>query len=172
MIEILKQLRVLAVQSGKSYQTIAEHTDYAKSTINNILTGKSEEVKLQTIIDIAAELGAEVVLVTEQSKKAIAEQDISFYRDEIAKRDDTITALKAEIEKLTAAAERPDLFAALEEQRKLTEHYRLAYKDALEDKQDLRDQLHRKDRYIDILIETASKGGDLKAVKLKASEAE
>lgn len=162
----------MAVQSGKSYQTIATDTGYAKSTISNILTGKSEEVKLQTIIDIAAELDAEVALVTEQSKKAIAEQDISFYRDELAKRDDTITALKAEIEKLTAAAERPDLLAALEEQRKLTEHYRLAYKDALEDKQDLRDQLHRKDRYIDILIETASKGGDLKAVKLKASEAE
>lgn len=152
MIEVLTQLRVLQAQSGKSYETIAANTGHSKATVNDILTGKREDVRLQTILDIAAELGADIALVTEQSRKAISEQDISFYRDEIAARETDLEILRSEIAQLRS--EHAEEVKFLRDQLVL-----------------LRDQLSRKDRYIDILIETAHQGGDLKAVDVKGNGA-
>lgn len=146
MIEVLTQLRVLQAQSGKSYETIAANTGHSKATVNDILTGKREDVRLQTVLDIAAELGADIALVTEQSRKAISEQDISFYRDEIAARESDLEMLRSEIARLRS--ERIDEVKFYREQLAL-----------------LRDQLTRKDRYIDLVVEIAKKGGDLKALE-------
>lgn len=146
MIEVLTQLRVLQAQSGKSYETIAANTGHSKATVNDILTGKREDVRLQTILDIAAELGADIALVTEQSRKAISEQDISFYRDEIAARETDLETLRSEIALLRA--ERVDEVKFYRDQIAL-----------------LRDQLTRKDRYIDLVVEIAKKGGDMKALE-------
>lgn len=146
MIEVLTQLRVLHVQSGKSYETIAANTGHSKPTISDILNGKREDVRLQTVIDIAAELGADIALVTEQSRKAISEQDISFYRDEIAARETDLETLRSEIARLRS--ERIDEVKFYREQLAL-----------------LRDQLTRKDRYIDLVVEIAKKGGDMKALE-------
>lgn len=173
MIEVLKQLRVLHVQSGKSQNLIAENTGYSKSTISNVLSGKSEDVRLQTVIDIAAELGAEVALLTAESEKAISQQDVTFYRDEMAARDSVIEELREELRESQALVDtlRNNITASRNnvdhEMERVRAEYRddiLFYKQQLEL---LRDQLRRKDRYIDILIETASKGGDLKAVDVK-----
>ncbi len=153
MIEVLTQLRVLQAQSGKSYETIAANTGHSKATVNDILTGKREDVRLQTVLDIAAELGADVALVTEQSRKAISEQDISFYRDEIAARESDLTALRNEIALLRS--ERVEEIKFYRDQIAL-----------------LRDQISRKDGYIDLVVEVARKGGDLKSVQFKGSEHE
>ncbi len=146
MIEVLTQLRVLQAQSGKSYETIAANTGHSKATVNDILTGKREDVRLQTVLDIAAELGADVALVTEQSRKAISEQDISFYRDEIAARESDLAALRSEIASLRS--ERTEEVKFYREQLAM-----------------LRDQLTRKDGYIDLVVEIAKKGGDMKALE-------
>ena len=146
MIEILTQLRVLQIQSGKSYEIIAANTGHSKATVNDIMTGKREDFRLQTILDVAAELGADVALVTEQSRKAISEQDISFYRGEIAARENDLETLRSEIALLRS--ERIDEVKFYREQLAL-----------------LRDQLTRKDRYIDLVVEIAKKGGDLKALE-------
>lgn len=173
MIEVLTQLRVLYVQSGKSQQLIAENTGYSKPTVSNILSGKSEDVRLQTIIDIAAELGAELALITDQSRKAISHQDISFYREEIAARENDIAELK---ENLNLRNQQVESQRRNYEDLKKTcdielERVRVEYMEDIAFYRDqlalLKDQLQRKDRYIDILIETASKGGDLKAVDVK-----
>ena len=146
MIEVLTQLRVLQVQSGKSYETIAANTGHSKPTISDILNGKREDVRLQTVIDIAAELGADIALVTEQSRKAISEQDISFYRNEIAARETDLETLRSEIALLRAER--------VEEVRFYRDQIAL-----------LRDQINRKDGYIDLVVEIAKKGGDLKALE-------
>lgn len=146
MIEVLTQLRVLQIQSGKSYETIAANTGHSKTTVNDILTGKREDVRLQTVLDIAAELGADIALVTEQSRKAISEQDISFYRDEIAARESDLAALRSEIASLRS--EHADEVKFYREQLAM-----------------LRDQLTRKDRYIDLVVEIAKKGGDMKTLE-------
>lgn len=146
MIEVLTQLRVLQAQSGKSYETIAANTGHSKATVNDILTGKREDVRLQTVLDIAAELGADVALVTEQSRKAISEQDISFYRDEIAARETDLETLRSEIAWLRS--ERVEEIKFYRDQIAL-----------------LRDQINRKDGYIDLVVEVARKGGDLKALE-------
>ena len=153
MIEVLTQLRVLQAQSGKSYETIAANTGHSKATVNDILTGKREDVRLQTILDIAAELGADIALVTEQSRKAISEQDISFYRDEIAARETDLETLRSEIALLRSER--------VEEVRFYRDQIAL-----------LRDQINRKDAYIDLVVEVARKGGDLKSVQFKGSEHE
>jgi transcriptional regulator with XRE-family HTH domain len=160
MIEVLTQLRVLWSLSGKTQQTIANNTGLSKSTVSNVLGGKTDDVRLQTIVDIAAEFGADVALITEQSKKAIDMQDVSYYRDQLAERDVRIEKQEKVIDALRAAADRL---------RKETDDDIIFYRDQIAL---LRDQLQRKDRYIDILIETASKGGDLKAVDLKKSGAD
>lgn len=146
MIEVLTQLRVLWAQSGKSQRTIADNTGHSAPTVNNILNGKTDDVRLQTVIDIAEELGAEVALITEQSRKAISQQDISFYRDEIAARESDLTALRSEIALLRA--ERAEEVKFYREQLAM-----------------LRDQLARKDGYIDLVVEIAKKGGDMKALE-------
>ena len=153
MIEVLTQLRVLQAQSGKSYETIAANTGHSKATVNDILTGKREDVRLQTVLDIAAELGADVALVTEQSRKAISEQDISFYRDEIAARETDLETLRSEIALLRAER--------VEEVRFYRDQIAL-----------LRDQINRKDGWIDLVAEVARNGGDLKSVQIKKSEAD
>lgn len=177
MIEVLTQLRVLYVQSGKSQQQIAESTGYSKPTISNILSGKSEDVRLQTVLDIAAELGAELALISDHSRKAISQQDISFYREEIAARESDIVDLK---ENLRLRNEQIEAQRRNHEDLKRStdielERVRSEYEDDVrfyrEQIELLKDQLHRKDRYIDILIEAANKGGDLKAVeKIKGVE--
>jgi transcriptional regulator with XRE-family HTH domain len=154
MIEVLTQLRVLQAQSGKSYETIAANTGHSKATVNDILTGKREDVRLQTVLDIAAELGADVALVTEQSRKAISEQDISFYRDEIAARETDLETLRSEIALLRAER--------VEEVRFYRDQIAL-----------LRDQINRKDGWIDLVAEVVARnGGDLKSVQIKKSEAD
>lgn len=150
MIEILTQLRVLQIQSGKSYEIIAANTGHSKATVNDIMTGKREDFRLQTILDVAAELGADVALVTEQSRKAISEQDISFYRDEIAARENDLETLRSEIALLRA--ERVDEVKFYREQLAL-----------------LRDQLYRKDDYIDLLVMIAKNGGNMTALDAKKS---
>lgn len=155
MIEILTQLRVLWAQSGKSQQTIADRTGFAKSTVSNILSGKSEDVRLQTVIDIAAELDAEIALISEQSKKAISQQDVSYYRDELANRDNIIAELKAKIAELTAQCDRPDLVAALAEKNALLEAVRAESQLKIDylrkDVEFCREQIAKKDRLIDML---------------------
>ena len=146
MIEVLTQLRVLWAQSGKSQRTIADNTGHSAPTVNNILNGKNDDVRLQTVIDIAEELGAELALITEQSRKAISQQDISFYRDEIAARESDLAALRSEIASLRS--ERAEEVKFYREQLAM-----------------LRDQLSRKDRYIDLVVEIAKKGGDMKALE-------
>lgn len=153
MIEVLAQLRVLQIQSGKSYETIAANTGHSKATVNDIMTGKREDFRLQTILDVAAELGADIALVTEQSRKAIAEQDISFYRNEIAARESDLDSLRSEIAWLRS--ERVEEIKFYRDQIAL-----------------LRDQINRKDAYIDLVVEVARKGGDLKSVQFKGSEHE
>jgi transcriptional regulator with XRE-family HTH domain len=154
MIEVLTQLRVLQAQSGKSYETIAANTGHSKATVNDILTGKREDVRLQTVLDIAAELGADVALVTEQSRKAISEQDISFYRDEIAARETDLETLRSEIALLRAER--------VEEVRFYRDQIAL-----------LRDQINRKDGWIDLVAEVVARnGGDLKSVQIKKNEAD
>ena len=103
-------------------------------------------MRLQTVIAIAAELGADIALVTEQSRKAISEQDISFYRDEIAARETDLETLRSENARLRS--EHIDEVKFYREQLAL-----------------LRDQLTRKDRFIDLVVEIAKKGGDLKALE-------
>lgn len=146
MIEVLAQLRVLQIQSGKSYETIAANTGHSKATVNDIMTGKREDFRLQTILDVAAELGADIALVTEQSRKAISEQDISFYRNEIAARETDLEALRSEIALLRSER--------VEEVRFYRDQIAL-----------LRDQINRKDGWIDLVVEIAKKGGDLKALE-------
>ncbi len=157
MIEVLTQLRVLYVQSGKSQQTIAENTGHSKPTISNILSGKSEDVRLQTVIDIAEELGADLALVTEQSRKAISQQDISFYRDEIAARETDLETLRNENAKLRGAFD-TEIARLRSEHTDEVKFYR-------EQLALLRDQLTRKDRYIDLVVEIAKKGGDMKSLE-------
>lgn len=159
MIEVLTQLRVLFVQSGKTQQDVANATGLAKSTISSVLNGKKDDVHLQTVIDIAAELDAEVALITEQSKKAIDMQDVTYYRDQLSDRDSRIEKQEKLIDSLRADMDRL---------RKEADDDILFYRDQIAL---LRDQLTRKDRYIDILIETAHQGGDLKAVEVKKNGA-
>lgn len=159
MIEVLTQLRVLQAQSGKSYETIAANTGHSKATVNDILTGKREDVRLQTILDIAAELGADIALVTEQSRKAISEQDISFYRDEIAARETDLETLRSEIALLRA------------ERVEETKFFREQLAFAQQQLGFVQSQIALKDEYIHILIETAHQGGDLKAVDVKGNGA-
>lgn len=160
MIEVLTQLRVLFVQSGKTQQEIANETGLAKSTISSILSGKKDDVHLQTIIDIAAELNAEVALITEHSQKAINQQDVTYYRDQLAERDSRIEKQEKLIDSVRADIDRV---------RKEADDDIVFYREQIAL---LRDQLKRKDRYIDILIETANKGGDLKSVQIKKNEAD
>ena len=153
MIEVLAQLRVLQIQSGKSYETIAANTGHSKATVNDIMTGKREDFRLQTILDVAAELGADIALVTEQSRKAIAEQDISFYRNEIAARETDLETLRSEIALLRA------------ERVEETKFFREQLAFAQQQLSFVQSQIAQKDEYIHILMETAKKGGDLKALE-------
>lgn len=127
-------------------------------------------MRLQTVIDLAAEYGAEVALITEQSSKAISQQDISFYRDEIADRDAKLAKQEELIETLRAnnIAMRNNVTGEMDRVRAEYDEDIKFYREQLAL---LKDQLIRKDRYIDILIEVANKGGDLKAVeKIKGVE--
>lgn len=183
MIEVLKQLRVLHVQSGKSQQTVAENIGYSKSTISNILSGKSEDVRLQTVIDLAAEYGAEVALITEQSNKAITQQDVTYYRDQLADRDSTIVELREKTAKQEELIDtlrtnnitmRNNVNGELDRVRaEFEEDIKFYREQVLFAQQQLafaQSQIAKKDEYIHVLMETAKKGGDLKSLEPKLSE--
>lgn len=102
MVKFIDSLCAVIKASEISLQTISAKTGISKSTIQEILSGKNDNPRLSTIIDILSVSGGELVIQTEQSKQAIADQDVSWYREEISKREAQIERLQAEIDEVKA----------------------------------------------------------------------
>lgn len=117
MLEVLKQLRVIFSQSGHNYQWLHEETGISKSTISRLMTGQTENPTLQNIIDIADALNCEIIIASVESKKAIDQQDIKYYRDAISDRDErirkleiSVTKREEQIDEKSAAINRKDAY--------------------------------------------------------------
>lgn len=120
MIDALEELRVVFRQSHLSMQNVIANTGLSKQTVYSVLSDKENLVKdnqnLYTVISIAEALGAEVHVSTPESRAAIDQSDVTYYREMLAKlyaqieeqnkviaaQQHTIEAQRGTIEKVTS----------------------------------------------------------------------
>ena len=110
MIDAIEELRVIYKQSRKSMQQVVNDTGLSKSTVYSVLSDNAAVVKdnqnFYTILAIAEALGAEIHISTPESRAAIDQSDVSYYREMLSKlyaqieeQQKTIAAQQASIEK-------------------------------------------------------------------------
>lgn len=110
MIDALEELRVVFRQSHLSMQAVATATGLSRSTVYSVLSDNEAVIRdsqnLYTIIAIAEALGAEIHVETPQSRAAIDQSDVTYYREMLSKlyaqieeQNKVIAAQQASIEK-------------------------------------------------------------------------
>lgn len=163
-VEWLKSLKKLRRATA---QVIADNTGLAKTTVDDIFGGRRKDIGRTTAGMI------EDYLIGGAAKWPCA-MDLNKGKEVVYEdRPETLDALKARTEQVDNLRRNyDDLKKSVDYE---LERVRGEYEDDIKFYRDqlalLKDQLNRKDRYIDILIEAANKGGDLKAVeKIKGVE--
>ncbi len=110
MIDAIEELRVIYKQSRKSMQQVISDSGLSKQTVYSVLSDNAAVVKdnqnFYTILSIAEALGAEIHISTPESRAAIDQSDVSYYREMLSKlytqieeQQKTIAAQQASIEK-------------------------------------------------------------------------
>lgn len=158
-MEWLKSLKKLR---GVTAQQIADNAGLAKTTVDDIFAGRRKDIGRTTagmMEDYLIGGAAKWPCAMELSKdKNVVFEDRPETLDALRAKTDEAEALRQQCAEIRGNVDRE------------MERVRAEYEDDVHFYREqialLRDQLRRKDRYIDILIETASKGGDLKAVKI------
>lgn len=157
-------MKALKKKRNRTNQQIADACDLSKATVDDFFAGRRKDIGRTT---------------------AGLMEDYLIYGD-IAEDSKWPCARKLDADKNVIYEDRPETLEALREKSEQIEHLRQNYaevRDSVDREMErvrgefeddvkfyreqidlLRDQLKRKDRYIDILIEAANKGGDLKAV--------
>ncbi len=159
----LEWLKALKKLRGATAQIIAESAGLAKTTVDDIFGGRRKDIGRTTAGMI------EDYLIGGAAKWPCA-MDLNKGKEVVYEdRPETLDALRersVQVENLRRNYD--DLKKSVDHE---LERVRAEYMEDIAFYRDqlalLKDQLQRKDRYIDILIETASKGGDLKAVDVK-----
>lgn len=138
-------MKALKKKRNRTNQQIADGCLLSKATVDDFFAGRRKDIGRTT---------------------AGLMEDYLIYGD-IAENSKWPCARKLDADKNVIYEDRPETLEALREKSEQIEHLKF-YREQIDL---LRDQLKRKDRYIDILIEVANKGGDLKAVeKIKGVE--
>lgn len=101
MIDAIEELRVIYKQSRRSMQQVVNDTGLSKSTVYSVLSDNAAVVKdnqnFYTILTIAEALGAEIHISTPESRAAIDQSDVSYYREMLGKLYAQIEAQNATI---------------------------------------------------------------------------
>lgn len=89
MIDALEELRVVFRQSHLSMQAVATATGLSRSTVYSVLSDNEAVIRdsqnFYTIVSIAEALGAEIHVDTPQSRAAIDQSDVTYYREMLSK---------------------------------------------------------------------------------------
>lgn len=158
-------MKALKKKRNRTNQQIADACDLSKATVDDFFAGRRKDIGRTT-----AGLMEDYLIygdIAEDSKwpcarKLDADKNV-IYED----RPETLDALRLRNEQIDAQRRNyEDLKRSLDtELERVRDEYDDDVKFYREQIALLKDQLNRKDRYIDILIEAANKGGDLKAVE-------
>ena len=105
MIPALEQLKVIFYADKRTLDEKVISSGVSRTTINEIMHGKNDNPTLQTFVALLEDAGAELVIKTEQSEQAIADQDISYYRQRISETMNEVDRLHSEVERLITANE-------------------------------------------------------------------
>lgn len=157
-MKALKRLRVVVNQQ------ISEAAGLSKATVDDFFAGRRKDIGRITAGMLEDYLIGGGDAKWPCARKLDADKEI-VYQD----RPETLDALREKNEQVESmrhnyAELRNSVDREMERVRGEYEEDVKFYREQIDL---LRDQLRRKDRYIDILIETASQGGDLKAVDIK-----
>lgn len=133
MVSILAELRKIVNESGMSYDLLEEKSGVSKATISRIVSMKSDNPSLQSIIALADALDYDIVLRPTDSNHADNTQDIYHYRKTINEKDQTIAKLESTVSlrdsmlvKKNESIDRKDAYIRLkdDEKRKLENELR------------------------------------------------
>ena len=146
---------------------IAENTGLAKTTVDDIFGGRRKDIGRTTagmIEDYLIAGAAKWPCAMELNKgKEVVYEDRPETLDALREKNLQIENLRRNYAEVRDSVDR--------EMERVRAEYEEDVKFYREQIALLKDQLKRKDRYIDILIEAANKGGDLKAIeKIKGVE--
>lgn len=164
-------MKALKKKRNRTNQQIADGCLLSKATVDDFFAGRRKDIGRTT-----AGLMEDYLIygdIAEDSKWPCARKLDSDKNVIYEDRPETLEALRLRNEQIDAQRRNyEDLKRSLDTE---LERVRTEYDDDVKFYREqlalLKDQLNRKDRYIDILIEAANKGGDLKAVeKIKGVE--
>lgn len=108
MSEFFDDLRQVIKQSGRSIASIAQDAQISKTTLTEIMSSDQCNPTISTVESILRCVGAELEIQTARSRQAIAQQDVSWYREELNRRDATIESLRETLDKANAAIAKKD----------------------------------------------------------------
>lgn len=164
-------MKALKKKRNRTNQQIADGCLLSKATVDDFFAGRRKDIGRTTggLMEDYLIYGD----IAEDSKWPCARKLDSDKNVIYEDRPETLEALRLRNEQIDAQRRNyEDLKRSLDTE---LERVRTEYDDDVKFYREqlalLKDQLNRKDRYIDILIEAANKGGDLKAVeKIKGVE--
>lgn len=91
MHNLLKELKNLKQQQHLSVDGLAERSGLARATISRLFADDADP-RLSTVMDVVKALGASIILSTDLSRQAFAEQDVRPYRELLAEKERIIAA--------------------------------------------------------------------------------
>lgn len=92
MNNVLTDLMADASAQHMSAQAIADHALLDRKTVSSILSGENANPKLETVQAIARALGGDIVYQTTDSRSAVRNSDVSYYRTMISNMQHEIDA--------------------------------------------------------------------------------
>lgn len=97
MLNVVKQIRILFSQSGRSYQWVCDNTGVSKSAVSRLMSGMTDNPTLQNLADIAAAFGYDVALVSVDDSRFIGDAEATHYLETIAEKDRQIANFESAI---------------------------------------------------------------------------
>lgn len=97
MLNVVKQIRILFSQSGRSYQWVCDNTGVSKSAVSRLMSGMTDNPTLQNLADIAAAFGYDVALVSVDDSRFIGDAEATHYLETIAAKDRQIANFESAI---------------------------------------------------------------------------
>lgn len=154
-------LKALKTMKKATAMVIAENTGLAKTTVDDIFGGRRKDIGRTTagmIEDYLIGGDAKWPCAMDLNKgKEVVYEDRPETLDALREKNLQIENLRRNYAEVRDSVDR--------EMERVRAEYEEDVKFYREQIALLKDQLKRKDRYIDILIEAANKGGDLKAIE-------
>lgn len=97
-LQIIDDLNSRRLLLNMSQQDLADAAFMSKSTVSRALDPEKGNPKIRDVVSMAKAMNAEITIMTPETKKALENSDVTFYREAIIKAEGQIEDLSHQLE--------------------------------------------------------------------------